>query len=511
MRMMRSVLWLTMLMISGCSESAAAPETKQTLPATGNKPDAGSRLTPGAGAAGMVAGGAAAAGASAGTAAPGAQQDAGAGLMPAPDSGSGDAGLAMTPAPDGSSPEPAVVPPAGAQVTYHRDIRPLMQARCVGCHVEGGSGPMPLDSRASVAPYAALVVDAVSTRRMPPWLADSTNCRKLRHDQRLTDAQLMLFADWQDAGFPEGDAIEFEPLVDEPVPELGEPTIVASPALPYQLQPSTEVYVCLQLDVEFAQDTYVTAMDMLPQNAAYVHHVIVSSGSGVCSALGTRAENIFSYRPGSKTLVFEEGDALLIPAGSRLAAQFHYNTLFDDGASDALPADQSAFRMWTLPPGQTPQRVITRYPFHDFTIDIPVGATDATAGGSLPMSTANRPPGGGGWAPAEIIGVTPHMHVIGSAFKETLQRADGTQVCLIDVPDWDWNWQLDYFFAPDEVVPIEQTDQLIQECRYSNTPDDQLVVDGQRVAPRHTTFGEGSRDEMCLGYLWFRYDRSVLP
>ncbi len=393
-------------------------------------------------------------------------------------------------------------------VTYHADIRPVIEARCLGCHVEGGSGPFPLDTYEAVDAFGGLVVDAVMTRRMPPWLADSSNCRKLKHDQRLTDDQLALFEQWMAEGFEEGDPATYSPIVEAQAPDIGEPTIVATAARPYQLRANYEEYVCLELDVSFPEDTYVTAMDLVPEHEEFVHHAIVSSGSGRCSALGTVAENIYSHRPGARTLVFEEGDALLIPAGSQLAVEFHYNTLFTERGAD-VPTDQSALRLWTLPAGQTPQRVITRYPFHDLTISIPVGATDATAGGSVGMGTASSPPGGG-WATGEIIGVTPHMHALGKSFNELVRKADGTEVCLIDVPNWDWEWQLDYFFTEDDVVQTERSDTLIQRCVYSNTAADQPVVDGVQQSPSFTRFGQDSADEMCLGYVWFRYNWSDL-
>ena len=436
-----------------------------------------------------------------------------AGTSPAPRAGAAVAGSPM--GEGGTSPIAGTGQAAGtaapaqgtSRVTYHKDIRPLLEVRCLGCHVEGGSGPFPLDSWDAVEPFAALVVDAVVERRMPPWLADSTDCRKLRFDQRLSDAQLALFEQWQAGEFPAGDASTYVPIVEPEVADPGEPTIVTTASRPHQLRANNELYVCLQMEVRFSTDTFVTAMDLVPEHEAYVHHAIVSSGSGACSALGTLAENIYSYRPGAQTLVFDPGDALLIPAGSRLAVQFHYNTLAIPRGEPA-PTDLSQFRLWTLPEGEVPERVITRYPFPDTTIRIPAGSTDATAGGSVRMTTASSPPGGG-WVPGEIIGITPHMHALGRSFSESLSRS-GESICLINVPKWDWEWQLDYFFEADDVVPIRNTDRIVQRCQYSNTAEDQPIVDGVRKTPRYTRFGQDSDDEMCLGYIWFRYNWSDL-
>jgi hypothetical protein len=393
--------------------------------------------------------------------------------------------------------------PTGA-VSFHKDIRPILEARCVSCHVAGGSGPFPLDTWASVEPLSPAVVTAVKSRRMPPWLADSTDCTKVRGDQRLTDAQLALFGEWETAGFPAGNEADFVPLADAPAREIGEPTLIVKPRTPHQLTAGREYYSCEQVDTQIEEDTWVYAMDMVPENPEYVHHAIVSvgagglTGSGNCSALGTTAENVYSYRPGSRTLVFEEGDAMLIPAGQVIAIQYHYNTRFAPRGA-TLPTDSSAYRLWTLPAGEKPERAIVRMPHHDLFINIPVGAVDQQEGGSTSIGSEYIRSG------AEIIGISPHMHYLGQTFKETLHTG-GKDVCLVNIPDWDQNWQLDYFFEPADYIPIARGDSLTQECVFSNRAQDQgFDPDGNQFTPMYTTFGEDTRQEMCLGYIWFRY------
>jgi hypothetical protein len=397
-----------------------------------------------------------------------------------------------------------MLPDPGGPVSFHKDIRPLVEARCVGCHIAGGSGPFPLDTWANVEPLSAAVVSAVKSRHMPPWLADSTDCTKIRDDQRLSAAQLELFGAWEAAGFPAGNEADFAPLAEAPVRAIGEPTLVVKPRTPHQLSAGREYYACEQVDTQITEDTWVYAMDMVPENPEYVHHAIVSvgdpgfGGNGSCSALGTTAENVYSYRPGSRTLVFEEGDAMLIPAGQVIAIQYHYNTRFAPRGT-TLPTDSSAYRLWTLAPGETPERAIVRMPHHDLFINIPVGAVDQQEGGSTSIGREYTKPG------AEIIGISPHMHYLGQTFKETLHTG-GKDVCLVDIPAWDQNWQLDYFFEPAEYIPIAWGDSVTQECVYSNRTEDQgFDPDGNQFTPMYTVFGEDTREEMCLGYIWFRY------
>lgn len=426
--------------------------------------------------------------------------DAASGVLPAPPPQQSVAGAGS----QAVIPPPAMVPPAAVGgmatggVTYHRDIRPLIEARCLGCHVDGGAAHFSLDGWAQVDSFKELIVAAVQAHRMPPWPADDSDCTKQRHSQRLTAAQLALFAMWQAGGYPEGSESDFAPLVEEPMRALGEPTMIVSPQ-PYQLTAGREHYQCQQTDADITEDTWVVALDVVPEHSKYVHHAIVSVGNGMCSALSTTAENIYSYRPGSRTVVFEPGDALLLRAGSRIAIEYHFNTMFEQ-ASATLPTDQSPLRLWTLPKGQKPERAIARMPHHILSLSIPVGAQDLSFESTTALSGEYASPG------AEIIGMSPHMHYLGQRFKETVRTSDGKTTCLVDIPDWDQAWQLDYFFEPDAYIKVGSGASVWQECVYSNRPEDQGTdPNGKPFTPQYTTFGEDTRQEMCLGYVWIRY------
>jgi hypothetical protein len=393
----------------------------------------------------------------------------------------------------GASGAAAPVVPGG--VSFHKDIRPIIEGRCLSCHVDGGAGPFPLDSYQKVQEAGALVVAAVTSRRMPPWLADDTDCMKMRFNQRLSDAQVALFTAWMDGGFAEGDPATFAALSEEKVREVGEPTIIMKAARAVSLSRGREWYECVPMQT-LSEDTWVTAIQVVPDKDEYVHHAIVNVGGGQCSALGILADNVYSFRPGSQRLVFEEGDAMLIPARSTIAVQFHYNTRFAAAAS----SDQSELHLWTLPAGQMPQRVVKRMPNHDMAISIPVGAVDQREGEPATISSEYARAG------AEIIGISPHMHYLGQTFHETLDKRDGTEVCLVDIPDWNQDWQLDYFYNPADYIPVSSGDVVRQTCTFSNRPEDQgRDPEGNLFTPVYTTYGEDTRQEMCLGYIWFRH------
>lgn len=359
----------------------------------------------------------------------------------------------------------------------------------------GGAGPFPLDTWENVDKFKAAMIPVVSDHTMPPWPADDTDCTKQRNRQRLSDDQIALFTQWQADGFLEGDPSQYAPFPEKEKPVmLGEPDMVVTPDA-YQLTANFEGYICSQTDSNLTEDTWVRAIAMRPEHAEYIHHAIVNIGNGACDALGVTAENLYSYRPGSRGVVFDDGDAIRLQAGQRLSIQFHYNTR---GAPPAMsyPMDASPILLWTLPAGEKPMREVHRQPVHAFNINIPVGAVDQ------PVTTQQALQASPG---SEIIGITPHMHYLGHHFTQTLSGGGANDVCLVKVPDWDQAWQIDYMFEPSEFIKVSSGMMINQECTYSNRPEDQGIgPDGKPYTPQLTTFGEDTRNEMCLGYVWYR-------
>ena len=88
-----------------------------------------------------------------------------------------------------------------------------------------------------------------------------------------------------------------------------------------------------------------------------------------------------------------------------------------------------------------------------------------------------------------------------------LRSAGGGGECMVEVSRWDYHWQLDYLYA--KGVPYGPDDQLAVTCEYDNSTAHQPVVDGVQLAPHNVTWGEGSLDEMCLHYVWLRFERQA--
>jgi hypothetical protein len=80
---------------------------------------------------------------------------------------------------------------------------------------------------------------------------------------------------------------------------------------------------------------------------------------------------------------------------------------------------------------------------------------------------------------------------------------------MIDVPKWNFEWQMDYFYDPSAAVPFAADDSLTVQCEYDNSPEHQPVLNGVKLVPTQVTWGEGSFNEMCLNYTWLRFDRDA--
>jgi hypothetical protein len=93
-----------------------------------------------------------------------------------------------------------------------------------------------------------------------------------------------------------------------------------------------------------------------------------------------------------------------------------------------------------------------------------------------------------------------HMHTRGSSVSGKILRNGGGEQCLLDIPEWSFNWQGGYTFAkPTTFYP---GDQMYLECHWNNTASNQPVVNGMQEPPHDLNWGETTEDEMCLEILY---------
>jgi hypothetical protein len=430
-----------------------------------------------------------------------------------------------------------------ATVTFHKDVEPIVQRSCQGCHVPGGIAPFGLVTYDQAHLVAAAMVEQTTARSMPPWHAQNTaECTPpygWKNDLRLTDAEIATISDWKNAGAPEGDP------KDAPPPRAlsgGLPNVAVElkPATPFSVAPKDDQFRCFVLDPKLASDAYVNGVFVVPGNATVVHHVLVftdptgasrakadASMSYDCfgGASVTDSDLLAAWAPGGVPLEYPSNVAVPLAAGSLLVMQVHYHPHSAiDVASDATTVQ---LRFSDAPPQY---RAISKL-IGNFKSSLP-GGDGLLPGPDDPATGASFviPAGSSGhtetmqftFSLARLSGVSPylygvggHMHLAGVDEKISLAKADGTNECLLQIPHWDFDWQrrYDYDSAIEKLPVISPGDKLQIRCTYDNTLQNPKIVSALQQqnlqAPRDLVLGETTLDEMCLAVMTALYPASA--
>ena len=150
-------------------------------------------------------------------------------------------------------------------VTFARDVAPILFANCAYCHRPGEVAPFSLLSYKDARPWAVSIKKAVSTRQMPPWSADP-HYGSFRDARRLTDAEIATIVAWVDGGAMEGNTADTPALPKfSDGWQIGEPDLVLTMAEPVKIPATGTIpYMTVPTDYEFPQDTWIQAIEVRP-------------------------------------------------------------------------------------------------------------------------------------------------------------------------------------------------------------------------------------------------------
>ena len=420
----------------------------------------------------------------------------------------------------GTDAEPPPDPdPTPAAPTYWQDIEPIYATNCVSCHTAGEIGPFPIDDPDFASSYASRIATETAARRMPPW-PPGGDTPALQHVRTLTQAQIDAIGAWAAAGAPLGDPDRPQPHAPPEVIDIGPTELAFDLGVDYVPDGAlTDDYRCFLVDLHAASPRVATGFKITPGNRATVHHVIVSLVAGTDRAAlaaldaqtperagwpcvggaipqGTQATQIGglgSWVPGVSAVAYPAGTGQLIPAGALAVVQMHYN-LLGGMAPDRTRVDVA------LAPSESAGSLIrlggTGLIVRNLSIAADDGASVHTQSATLSQWRALRGqapfPSGFGY----VLGAGGHMHLIGHRITITRTNASGETV-LLDIPAWSFHWQGQYEYAAP--IQVANTDTLTIRCEYDNSNQHRLALG---LDPNVTvTWGEGTRDEMCLAGL----------
>ncbi|NKB89446.1 MAG: thiol-disulfide isomerase [Acidobacteria bacterium] len=412
---------------------------------------------------------------------------------------------------------PAVAGEPGEETpTFSDDVFPILRANCQNCHRPGEVAPMSLLTFRQTRPWAKAIRRNVLARTMPPWNAEPGVGPKFHNDRSLSQDEIDTIVAWVDAGAPRGDAeadLEIDDYTDgwQTTPE----EIIEIP--PFEVPAKgTLDYTYYIVPGATTEDRWVTAAELRPSNRELTHHLIAyirppgsnylreypvgeffvpEAEHGECSTCrdgeprpASEFEFLIGYAPGFNPYEGPVNDqrARLIPAGSDVIFELHYSTTGEAGVDQAklglsFAKARPAERLFTtsasnggfeIPPGAKSHRV------------------DAVA-------TTNHP--------LTLHALTPHMHLRGSAFRYDLVFPDGTRQELLNVPEYDFNWQLSYFL--DEPIELPTGTRIEATAHFDNSADNPF-----NPAPEQTVrWGDQSWEEMMVGFFDISFDSALDP
>jgi hypothetical protein len=383
--------------------------------------------------------------------------------------------------------------------TFYRDVLPILERHCQGCHRAGEVGPVPLETYQQVQPLAQAVADSVVQRRMPPWFADP-RIGKFQNDPSLSGDEIHTLESWAKSMATAGDP------GDAPPPRkwtsgwnIPTPDVVVQMPKPVPIPAEGDVeYTYEIVPTGFREGKWVSMSEIRPTSRENVHHAVVyirppdsawlrHSPVGVPFTASdmtdeqdrhdthtTKADILLVYAPGSSPDHWPAGMAKYIPAGSDLIFQMHYTT------HGRATADQTKIGL-VFAPEPPAQRVLTlQLTNSDFVIPPGVDDYRVEVHGSLPND-------------AVLLSFFPHMHLRGKRFEYNLIRADGSTQTLLRV-NYDFYWQLSYRLAEPLQLPAGTTLEAI--AWFDNSKNNPHNPDPTAAV----YWGDQTYDEMMVGF-----------
>ena len=386
--------------------------------------------------------------------------------------------------------------------TFSRDVWPILQQRCVGCHQDGEIGPMALTSYQQVRPWAAAIREAVRSRSMPPWHARE-GATSFQNDRSLTAKEIDTITAWVESGSNEGSPVKpYAPPSRNTNWKLGKPDITIqvpgfavpkSGPLPYSF-----LIVPLHLD----HDVWVRAAEFHIEQRAVIHHFNAFVRPPNSSYLaGFPAQKIFvptlaergkrrdgekvfdrrelllGYEPGYEAHQWLTDGAKLIRAGSDVIFELHYNP----NGKEVVDHSELALYFADAAPAK---RILAIDTLRDLDLLIPPGDRDYHSKATMTLA-----------APAQLLSVQPHMHLRGKSMEVRAFYPDGTSGIVVNVPKYDFQWQTTYVFTTPLDLPAGT--RLESVAGFDNSANNRFNPD----PASSVRWGDQTTDEMHIAFL----------
>jgi len=392
-------------------------------------------------------------------------------------------------------------------IDYAENVAPIFVEQCQSCHREGGIAPWAMTDYRMLQAFAPAIKEAVTTLQMPPGQIDRKYADRIINHRTLSHTEMETIVEWINAG----SQVPFEVSrgeIRDPLLETvystsewvhGEPDmIIEVPAQEIPAGPSAIPYRYVGVDLGLTEDRWLRGSEFLPSEPTVMHHMLNSvsvPGERNGNILGTQGggqeemnyASVSAYVPGGDPEFFDENTGGLLRAGSTVNLQLHYTP---DGVART---DKARIGLYFHDEGVVPQERMAGdcaciFP-NNWT---PIPPFDPNFVQTAEITLKND---------IMLHTFLPHMHFRGKSMKAKAIYADGTEEELIDIPKYDYAWQLSYTWREPKFIPAGT--RLFVEGAFDNSADNPMNPDPSRLVP----WGQMSEDEMFFGaFTWKNVD-----
>ncbi len=407
--------------------------------------------------------------------------------------------------PQQTTPSPATAATVHSKLTFAKDVAPIMQAHCQTCHRPGEGTPFSMLTYETTKPWATDIKKMVATRQMPPWYEDGTT-EKFENNRGMTQKEIDTIVEWVNAGAPKGD------MKDMPkAKNFTEGWSIPTPDVVFQLPHPFNVpahgimeYQYVIIPTGFKEDKWVQYVEAAPTDRSVVHHIVAYVRAPGSNYFKDEPINTFfeappakkagekrdanapkppkddlpndwlvGYAPGQPPDMFKDGEAKLIPAGSDIVLEVHY---MPEGKATT---DQARLGLVFAKVPVT-RRAMTLSAGNE-SFKIPPGDPDFKVDASATMNSD-----------VVLVGMHPHMHMRGKDAQYRLTLPDGKTETVLNVPHYNWRWQL--WYNLEKPIALPKGSKLNCTEHFDNSKDNPENPDPAKTV----TWGQQSTDEMMV-------------
>lgn len=388
--------------------------------------------------------------------------------------------------------------PAAGSVTFQKDVVPILQKHCQGCHRPGEIAPFSLLTYPEARPWAKAMKAAILTEQMPPWFADP-KYGHFANDRRLSAGEVKTLVAWVDGGAVEGDKKDAPPPLTFQDGWNIKPDMIIEMPKDFQVAAKGTInYQNIRVKVNFPEDMWVVAAEMRAGNPKVVHHMraivlpptatwMAKAVPGVAYEEGSEGmggakggtDLLGKYNPGLGAQQFDVEDAAkFIPKGSDIVFNLHYTSVgtpqTDRSKVGLVFAKHPPKRRYWMSPG-TPAA---------FNLVIPAGDNNAEVVSEVTIGVDH----------AELVYIQPHMHLRGKDYELRAIYPTGESE-IVFKGKWNFDWQVGYQLA--KPLPVPKGTRLLAIAHYDNSINNKFNPDPTKTI----LWGDQNWDEMQSGFL----------